>query len=54
MTIIGNGKRYAQTKYETEKDFEEDVVASSKMLFGKNTIYINAVQATYSWGQNRD
>ena len=42
MTIIGNGKRYAQTKYETEKDFEEDVVASSKMLFGKSTIYINA------------
>ena len=42
MTIIGNGKRYAQTKYSTEKDFEEDVVASSKLLFGKSTIYINA------------
>ena len=42
MTIIGNGKRYAQSKYATEKDFEQDVVASSKMLFGKSTIYINA------------
>jgi predicted transport protein len=42
MTIIGNGKRYAQTKYSTEKDFEEDVVTSSKLLFGKSTIYINA------------
>lgn len=42
MTIICNGKRYTQTKYATEKDFEEDVVVSSKMLFGKNTIYINA------------
>lgn len=25
MTITGNGKRYSQTKYETEKkDFEDD------------------------------
>jgi len=42
MTIIGNGKRYTQTKYSSEKDFEEDVVLSSKMLFGRDTIYINA------------
>ena len=42
MTIIGNGKRYNQVRYSIEKDFEEDVVASSKMLFGKNTVYINA------------
>ena len=42
MTIIGNGKRYSQLEFATEKDFEEDIVASSKILFGKNTIYINA------------
>jgi predicted transport protein len=42
MTIIGNGRRYTQFEYATERDFEEEIVASSKMLFGKNTIYINA------------
>ena len=42
MAIIGNGKRYAEHKYSLEKDFEDDVVNSSKTLFGKNTIYINA------------
>ena len=42
MTIIGNGKRYSQLEFTAEKDFEEDIVASSKILFGKNTIYINA------------
>jgi hypothetical protein len=42
MTIIGNGRRYTQFRYSNEKDFEEEVVGSSKMLFGKNTIYINA------------
>ena len=42
MTIIGNGKRYNENKFGVEKDFEDDIVASSKTLFGKNTIYINA------------
>lgn len=42
MTIISNGKRYLQFKFTIEKDFEEELVAQSKMLFGKNTIYINA------------
>lgn len=42
MAIIGNGKRYADFRYTTEKDFEDDVVGASKVLFGKNTIYINA------------
>jgi predicted transport protein len=42
MTIIGNCKRYTQFEYATEKDFEEEIVASSRVLFGKNTIYINA------------
>ncbi len=42
MTIIGNGKRYFQTDFANEEDFEGDIVSSSKMLFGKSTIYINA------------
>jgi hypothetical protein len=42
MAIISNGKRFAQIKYAIEKDFEEEVVAQSKILFGKSTIYINA------------
>ncbi len=42
MSIIGNGKRYGEHKFPTEKDFEDDVVSSSKVLFGTSTIYINA------------
>jgi len=42
MAIISNGKRYAQYKYMIEKDFEDELVSSSKMLFGKSTVYINA------------
>ena len=42
MTIIGNGKRYTDYKFETERDYEDDIVASSNILFGKSTVYINA------------
>jgi hypothetical protein len=42
MAVIYNGKRYSLHKYATEKEFEEEIVLSSKLLFGKNTIYINA------------
>lgn len=42
MAIISNGKRYAEFKYTIERDFEEEVVTSSKMLFGKSTVYVNA------------
>ena len=42
MAIIGNGKRYVESKFPAEKDFEDDVVNSSKTLFGKSTVYINA------------
>ncbi len=42
MTIIGNGKRYSEYKFTSEKEFEDDVVNSSKILFGKDTIFINA------------
>ena len=42
MAVIYNGKRYSLHKYATEKEFEEEIVLSSKLLFGINTIYINA------------
>jgi predicted transport protein len=42
MAIIGNGARYVESKFPAEKDFEDDVVNASKMLFGKSTVYINA------------
>jgi hypothetical protein len=42
MAIIGNGKRYTEYKFTSEKDFEDDVVNASNILFGKETVYINA------------
>jgi hypothetical protein len=42
MTIILNGKRFDQIAYGSERDFEEDVVQSSKVLFGAETVYIDA------------
>jgi predicted transport protein len=42
MTIIANGRRFDLYKYKTEKEFEEDIVVSSKVLLGKATIYIDA------------
>ena len=42
MTIIGNGKRFTEVKHASEKDFEEDILVTSQILFGKATIFINA------------
>lgn len=42
MTIISNGRRFDLAKYKSEKDFEAEIVESSKVLFGKATIYIDA------------
>lgn len=42
MAVICNGKRYSLYKFATEKEFEEEIILSSKLLFGKNTVYINA------------
>lgn len=42
MTIIADGKKYTETRYSNEKEFEEDVIASSKVFFGKGTIFVNA------------
>jgi hypothetical protein len=42
MAIIGKGKKYNEARYGNEKEFEEDIVASSKTFFGNNTVFINA------------
>ena len=42
MSIIVNGKRFEISRYKAESIFEDDVVTSSKTLFGESTIYINA------------
>lgn len=40
--IIANGRRFDLYRYKSEKDFEGDIVASSKLLLGNATIYIDA------------
>jgi predicted transport protein len=42
MTIIVNGRRFDPYLYKLEKDFEDEVIKSAKILFGKATIYIDA------------
>jgi predicted transport protein len=42
MTIILNGRHFEPVSFSNEKDFEDDVSASSKTLFGTSTIFINA------------
>jgi predicted transport protein len=42
MAIVYDGKRFLETKYENEKQFEDEVVAGSKLFFGKKSIFINA------------
>ena len=41
MTIIGNGKRFEKVVFNSESEFEEDIVSSSNMLFGNKIIFIN-------------
>jgi predicted transport protein len=41
MTIIGNGKRFDEVKHASENEFEEDIVAASRILFGNNIVFIN-------------
>jgi len=42
MTIILNGTRFEPQRYPSEKEFENDIVASSRLLFGGSTVYIDA------------
>ena len=57
MTIIGNGRRYSEYKFSSEKDYEEDIVLTSNILFGKATVFINAkkkVEAKFLGGSIPD
>lgn len=40
--IYQNGIRYSEERYELETDFEKLVVNNSKILFGENTIFVDA------------
>ena len=42
MVLFQNGKRFIEYIYTREDDFEAEVLANSKLLFGKDSIYIDA------------
>lgn len=42
MSIIFSGRRFLESKYLNEKEFEEEVVSNSKLFFGRSTVFINA------------
>jgi hypothetical protein len=44
MIIFSNGRRFVETGYEREAEFEGEVVRSHKMFFGPKAIYVNAKQ----------
>lgn len=41
MVIFKNGKKYYEYKYNSEEEFERDVVSNYKVLFGGDVIYID-------------
>lgn len=42
MILIQDGKRYDEKKFGIESDFEAEILASKDVIFGKDTIYIDA------------
>ncbi len=42
MILFQNGKRYTETKYTLESEFELEIVNSHRLFFGKDTIFIDA------------
>ncbi|MDI9455946.1 MAG: DUF5655 domain-containing protein [Spirochaetota bacterium] len=42
MILIQDGKRYDESKFRLESEFEEEIVGSKEMIFGRDTIYIDA------------
>jgi len=42
MDVFSSGKKFKEYKYQLEDDFEQEVVNSHKLFFGKKTIYIDA------------
>ena len=51
--IYQNGIRYSEKQHELETDFEKLVVNNSKILFGENTIFVDAKKRsiTHLWGE---
>ena len=41
VAVFLNGKRFNKVIFKKEEDFEDYVAKNSKLLFGKNTIYLN-------------
>ena len=42
MILIKDVKRYDEKKFSLEADFENEIVAAKKMIFGQDAIYIDA------------
>jgi predicted transport protein len=42
MLLFFNGKQYVEYEFEKEIDFEREIIASSKIFFGQNSIFIDA------------
>lgn len=42
MILFQNGKKYIETKYTVESEFEQEIVNSHKLFFGNDVIYIDA------------
>jgi len=42
MILFQNGKRYIESKYSIESEFEQEIVNSHKLFFGNDVIYIDA------------
>ena len=40
MTIVQGSKRFVESPFKLEEDFEELIRSQAKILFGKNTIFI--------------
>ena len=44
MILFFDGKRFVETRYDRESEFEAEVVRSHKTFFGPKAIYVNAKQ----------
>ena len=42
MILFQNGKKYIESKYTIESEFEQEIVSSHKLFFGRDVIYIDA------------
>jgi len=42
MNVFGNGKKFIEHIFSKEEEFEKDIISFHKLLFGQNTIFIDA------------